>query len=154
MQVKDIMTTSVISLHEENTVEEAASVLSRNRISGAPVVNNDMVIVGMVTEHDIIAKHGQTVTDIMTKGVISVSEDTNVEEVTHILVNQHIRRLPVVSKERLVGIISRADIVREIAMRWICQVCGETQRGLQHDEKCPKCGADNKFMLENVPPGM
>src|SRR5688572_25998966 len=109
MKVKEIMTTGVISVPEDNTIEDAARTLARHRISGLPVVNSSGTLVGLVTEYDLIAKEGHTVADIMSRSVISVSPDTDVEEVSHLLTNRRIRRVPVIEGDQLVGIVSRSD---------------------------------------------
>ena len=112
-----------------------------DRISGLPVVNDNNLVVGMVTEYDVISKEGRTVSEIMTRGVISVTLDTDLEEVSHILVHERIKRLPVIDKGRLLGIVSRADLVREVATGWMCPVCGEVVRGEEQPECCPRCQA-------------
>ncbi len=89
------MTRTVISILDTAMVEDAARLLARNRISGLPVVNAEGMLLGLVTEHDLIAKPGRLVSDIMSRSVISVSPDTPVEEVQHLLTNQRIRRVPV-----------------------------------------------------------
>jgi CBS domain-containing protein len=143
MKAEDVMTTKVITVAENQTKQQAARLLSQHRISGLPVVNNDNVVVGVVTEHDVISKEGQTVGEIMTRGVVSVTPDTDLEEVRHILVNERIKRLPVLDQGRLVGIVSRADLVREVALHWVCPVCGEVVRSEEQPERCPRCGAKN-----------
>ena len=154
MKVKEIMTTNVISVHADSRVEDAARLLARHRISGLPVVDGAGALIGLVTEYDLIAKEGQTVTDVMSRGVISVSPDTDAEEVAHLLANQRIRRVPVLEGDRLVGILSRSDLVRQIAMRWVCPTCGEVVRGAQAPERCPRCGASTEtFTREIEPPG-
>jgi predicted transcriptional regulator len=154
MQVRDVMTTKVITVKGEQTREQAARLLSGHRISGLPVVNDDDVLVGVVTEYDIIAKEGKTVDDIMTRGVISVSADADLEAAKHILVHERIKRLPVVDRGRVIGIVSRADIVKEIAMHWICYVCGEVVHSEQQPERCPCCGAvEVTASSEPLPPG-
>src|SRR5439155_10696704 len=125
MKAKDVMTTRVITVTENQTKQQAARLLAQHRISGLPVVNDDNVVVGVVTEYDVISKEGQTVGEIMTRGVVSVTPDTDLEEVGHILVNERIKRLPVLDQGRLVGIVSRAVLVREVALHWVCPVCGE-----------------------------
>jgi CBS-domain-containing membrane protein len=113
------------------------------------------MLLGLVTEHDLIAKQGRQVTDIMSRGVITVSPDTEVEAVQHLLTNQRIRRVPVVEDGKVVGIVSRSDLVRQIAMRWVCGVCGEIVRGMDPPEHCPRCGAgEHAFVHDVVPPGM
>jgi CBS-domain-containing membrane protein len=155
MKAREIMTRDVISILDEATVEDAARFLARNRISGLPVVNADGMLMGLVTEHDLIAKQGRQVTDIMSRSVITVSPDTEVEEVQHLLTNQRIRRVPVVEDGKVVGIVSRSDLVRQIAMRWVCGVCGEIVRALDPPATCPRCGAgESAFVHDVVPPGM
>lgn len=154
MKVADIMTTRVITVTEQETRQQAADLLSEHRISGLPVINANNTVIGVVTEYDIIGKHGGTVGEIMTRGVISITPDTDLEEVSHILVHERIRRLPVLDQGRLVGIVSRSDLVREVAMSWICSVCGETIRNEQQPTYCPRCGAKNvPVSLELEAPG-
>ena len=155
MKAREIMTWDVISILDAATVEDAARALARNRISGLPVVNADGMLMGLVTEHDLIAKQGRQVTDIMSRSVITVSPDTEVEQVQHLLTNQRIRRVPVVEDGKVVGIVSRSDLVRQIAMRWVCGVCGEIVSGMEPPANCPRCGADVSAFVHNVvPPGM
>jgi len=154
MKAEDVMTTRVITVTENQTKQQAAQLLSQHRISGLPVVNKDQVVVGVVTEYDVISKAGPTVSEIMTRGVISVTPDTDLEEVSHILVHERIKRLPVIEKGRLLGIVSRADLVREVAMGWMCPVCGEVVRGEEQPERCPRCEARNvPASSEPMPPG-
>jgi CBS domain-containing protein/rubredoxin len=155
MKARDIMTAGVISVPEDSTVEDAARLLARHRISGLPVVNGAGALVGLVTEYDLIAKEGHLVADIMSRSVISVSPDTDVEEVMHLLANRRIRRVPVIQSDRMVGIVSRSDLVRQIAMRWVCPVCGEVVRGPDAPEQCPSCHAPKSAFTEQAMlPGM
>jgi CBS domain-containing protein len=154
MKVEDVMTTGVITVTETQTKQQAARLLSQHRISGLPVVNADNVVIGVVSEYDIISKEGQTVGEIMTRGVISITPDTDLEEVSHLLVHERIKRLPVIDQGRLVGIVSRADLVREVALRWGCPVCGEVMHSEEQPERCPRCGASNvAASFEAGPPG-
>lgn len=154
MKAEDVMTTKVISVTANQTKKQAALLLAQHRISGLPVVNDDNVVVGVVTEYDVISKEGQTVGDIMSHDVISVTPDTDLEEVRHILVHERIKRLPVLDQGRLFGIVSRADLVREVALRWICPVCGEVIYSEEKPESCPRCGARKVLASsELAPPG-
>jgi predicted transcriptional regulator len=154
LRVRDVMTTELITVNEQQTKQQAAKLLSQYRISGLPVVNEDRTAVGVVTEHDIISKQGQKVSDIMTRGVISVSPDTDLEEVRRILVSERIKRLLVLDQGKLVGIVSRADLVREVATRWVCQVCGEMTHSEEVPERCPRCQAPGVLAsYEPAPPG-
>jgi CBS domain-containing protein len=155
MKASEIMTRNVVSVLDVSTIEDAARTLARHRISGLPVVNDAGTLVGLVTEHDLIAKSGRFVSDIMSRSVISVTADTEVEQVQHLLTNQRIRRVPVVQDGKVVGIVSRSDLVRQIAMRWVCDVCGEIVRGMDPPATCPRCGApETAFVHDVVPPGM
>jgi len=155
MKVKEIMTSDVISVSEESTIEDAARILARHRISGLPVMNAAGSLTGLVTEYDLISKQGHAIADIMSRSVISVTEDTDVEEVSHLLTNRRIRRVPVLRGDQLVGIVSRSDLVRQIAMRWVCPVCGEVARGPEAPEQCPRCHAPKSvFTHETMHPGM
>lgn len=154
MKAEDVMSTKVITVTEHQSKQQAAHLLFQHHISGLPVVNDDHVVVGMVTEYDVMSKEGQTVGEIMTHGVIAITPDTDLEEVSHILVHERIKRLPVLHHGRLLGIVSRADLVREVAMRWVCPVCGEVVRSEEQPEHCPRCGASNvPASFELGPPG-
>lgn len=146
----DIMTPDPLTLGPETSVHEAAELLSEHRISGAPVVGEDGCIVGIVSEYDLIARSGSTVRDVMTRDVVSVPENATVDRVRAILVTQRLKRVPVTSETRLVGLISRADLVRELAYRWQCKRCGNLVRGRRAPGGCPRCGASNSF--EEAPP--
>ena len=141
MKAEDVMTAQVVTITEDQSKQQAARLLSQHRISGLPVVNANQVVVGVVTEYDVIGKEGQTVGEIMTRGVISVTPDTELEEVSHLLVHERIKRLPVLDQGKLVGIVSRADLVQEVALRWVCPVCGEMVHSEEQPERCPRCGA-------------
>jgi CBS-domain-containing membrane protein len=155
MKVREIMTTAVISVPESETIENAARLLARHGISGLPVVDHSGALVGLVTEYDLISKAGQTVGDIMSRSVISVSPETDTEEVAHLLTNQRIRRVPVFQGDQLVGIVSRSDLIKQIAMRWVCPACGETLRGPEAPTQCPRCHAPKSvFTHEVMQPGM
>jgi CBS domain-containing protein len=155
MKVREIMTSDVISVPEDSRVEDAARLLARHRISGLPVLSQSGKLVGLVTEYDLISKQGNAVSDIMSRGVISITEDTDVEEVSHLLTNRRIRRVPVLRGDELVGIVSRSDLVKQIAMRWVCPTCGEVVRGADPPEQCPRCQAPKSvFVHETMQPGM
>lgn len=115
MNAKDIMTRDIVTVSPTMTVKSLAMTLIKNQISGAPVAGKDGKIIGVVSEADIVAKKGKDVRAIMSKKVISVDEDTTVEEVAQLMTTHAIKRLPVMSGGKLVGIVSRADIVSAIA---------------------------------------
>lgn len=115
MIARDIMTRHVYTTSPDERVRNAARVLAERHISGMPVVNTAGVIIGMLTEADIIAKEGERVEDIMSKEIISVSEETPVDEIARLLSQRKIKRVPVLTDGRLVGLVSRADIVAAVA---------------------------------------
>lgn len=118
MIARDIMTRKVWTTGPEASVQEAAQLLYQQRISGAPVVDADGGIIGIITEADIISKvnrEGLRVADIMSHELIVVDEETPVNEIACLLTERKIKRVPVVQDGKLVGIVSRADIVHAVA---------------------------------------
>jgi len=155
LTAQDVMTSQVLSVSPQTRVEDAAAHLARNRITGLPVLDESGSIVGMISDLDLIAKHGSLVSDIMTTQVISISPDTDLDEVGHILTGKDTCRLPVIQAGRLVGIITRGDLIRRIAQRWTCSSCGSFERGKTPPAGCTSCGADSThFTLEDEPPMM
>lgn len=116
MIAKDIMTRDVITVSPTTTVKNVAMILIKNQISGAPVAAKDGKIIGIVSEADILAKKGKDVKTIMSKKVISITEETPVEEIAKLMTTHKISRLPVMKGDEVTGIVSRADIVNAIAM--------------------------------------
>jgi CBS domain-containing protein len=152
--VGDIMTTDVETVSPQTPTENAARMLFSQSISGMPVVDDHGTLIGVVTEFDIIAKEGRTVAEIMSTDVVTVAEDTEAETVAQILTSRRVRRVPVVRDGKVVGIVSRSDLVRLFALtRWSCEACGYFTRGFERLSVCPKCGND-AILLEREPPGM
>jgi CBS domain-containing protein len=116
MFAKDIMTKDVITVSPTATVRNLAMTLIKNQISGAPVAGRNGKIIGVVSEADIVAKKGKDVKTIMTKNIISVTEETAVEDIARLMTTHRIKRLPVMRGQDVVGIVSRADIVSAIAL--------------------------------------
>jgi CBS domain-containing membrane protein len=141
--VKDVMTTAVITIKRDADIHEAARLLSEKKISGMPVVDNDNRVIGVVSEADILIlagmkkEHtfrdvlrnvlgepvpartgGNRVQDVMSFPALTISPDEDIRKAAMILDERRIKRLPVVGPEgRLIGIISRADIVRAISKK-------------------------------------
>ena len=118
MIARDIMTRKVYTIRSDARAQEAAQLLDQHRISGLPVVDEGSDIIGIVTEADIISKvdkEGLRVSDIMSTEVISVNEETAASEIALLLTERKIKRVPVVQDGKLVGIVSRADIVHAVA---------------------------------------
>lgn len=122
MHVVDLMTTEVIAVSKDTGLREAARLMFRNRVSGLPVRENDGTLAGIITEADFLrlevermegtSTAGDTVADVMQRGVVTVEPDVEVYEAAKIMAVQEVKRLPVVDDEgQLLGVISRADIV-------------------------------------------
>ncbi|MGH7927990.1 MAG: CBS domain-containing protein [Candidatus Binatia bacterium] len=116
MVAKDIMTRDVITASPSLSVKELAMLMIKNQISGLPVADESGKIVGLVSEADIIGKKGKQVQAIMSREVFSVTEDASIEQIAQLMTTHRIKRVPVMNDGRLVGIVSRADIVNTIAM--------------------------------------
>jgi CBS domain-containing protein len=144
MRAMDVMTTAVVTVSPDSTVQDLAKLMSDRGISGVPVVENARLI-GIVSEGDLLHRaetgterrtarrrwrwfdpgldeardyikaHGQTVRRIMTRDVISVDETTDLAEVATLMETKRIKRVPVLRDGMLVGILSRANLVRAVA---------------------------------------
>ena len=117
-QARDVMTRRVVTMTPEMTVDEAISTLLEHRISGAPVVDDDCLVQGVISEFQLLevvydpdVKRNR-VGDVMTTDIIAVEEDTLLSEVASLFVFRRIRRLPVLKEGRLMGQISRRDLLR------------------------------------------
>ena len=153
MIVRDIMTPDPVTTRDDTSIDDTAKLLTRYRITGLPVVDGNNKVIGIVSEFDLLSKQGQTVGEVMSRGIISVSSDTSVDIVSHLLTDHRIRRLPVIDADQLVGIVSRADIIRGMLVNWICSVCGEVVHSQKAPEVCPKCGTRESFSFSVPNPG-
>lgn len=141
VRVAEIMTTAVVTTTPDRPVEEVAGVLRTRGFGGLPVVDADGILIGMVSEFDVISKRGRTVADIMTRGAISAGDEAAADQVTALMGLHGIRRVPVVRAGRLVGIVSRSDLLRlHGTVRWVCADCGDYERGFARPERCARCG--------------
>lgn len=151
--VKEVMTRNVVTFNEETPVDQIAQTLSSKRITGAPVVDGDGVVVGIVSETDVFTKRGSVARDIMSGNVISVTEEMGIDEAAKLLVGERIRRVPVISRGKMVGLLSRSDVLDFFAKtRWTCNVCGRWERGLERPDKCFSCSSTD-IHLERADPG-
>lgn len=145
MKAKDVMTPHIVTVRADNTVSEVADLLLTHCISAVPVVDDAGNVVGIVSEGDLIRRtelgtadrkrswwlrlltgnatlaseyvksHATRVRDVMTKKVISVQEDTALSEIAALLEKHRIKRVPVLRDGRLVGIVSRANLIQGLA---------------------------------------
>jgi CBS domain-containing protein len=121
---RELMAAHLVSLTPEMSIVEAAEILVRNEISGAPVVDADGHLIGMITEFDCLQavasaeyqmdRHdtAETVRDLMTDVRHTVAPDVDLYGVAHELVSNRVRRLPVVENGQLVGQVSRRDVLK------------------------------------------
>jgi CBS domain-containing protein len=141
MQAKDIMTTNVVSISPAVGVRHAVAVMIQNEVSGLPVVDDEGRVCGMLTEGDLllrrdirlaprlahgpeliseidleryICSNGWCVADVMSRDVIVARADSEVSDIAESLQAHRIKRLPIVMDRKLVGIVSRRDILRII----------------------------------------
>ena len=116
MLAKDIMTREVTTVKPDLSVQELAKVFAQGKISGAPVVAENGRVTGVVSDGDILSKKGERVSSLMSKPLIFVSDDAPVEAIADLMIAQKIKRVPVLSEDKLVGIVTRGDIIGAIAM--------------------------------------
>lgn len=109
---RDIMSKDVVSLSPGMSIADASDALLHYRIHGAPVVDDTEQLIGMVSFTDLSARSAGTIRDVMTVDAVSVSEDTPVEEIASLMLDQMVRRVPVVSGGRVTGIVSASDIIQ------------------------------------------
>lgn len=144
---KDIMTTKVITVTADVGIKEAAKIMVDNHIGGAPVVDDQGRLVGLVTESDLISQDvkihfpsyihlldsyiflssqrhfeetlkraaAAKVGELMSVEVVSVDPERPVEDIATLMVEKHVGRVPVVQESRIVGIITKGDIVRTLS---------------------------------------
>jgi len=145
MIAKDVMTTNVVTVEPQTVVSDIAKLLLGRNISAVPVVDPEGGIVGIVSEGDLMRRpesdteqrtrswwlslmtdrdtlaseytksHGRLASDVMTAKVLVVEEETPLSEIAQTLEEKHIKRVPVVRNGELIGIVSRADLLRGLA---------------------------------------
>ena len=144
MKASDLMINPVITVPEGSTAQEAAALLVRHRISGAPVVDKKGKLIGMVSDGDLmhrsethterkrswlglfatspetlarefIKEHSRKVTGAMTRNVVSAGPDASLSELARLMDYHSIKRVPIVDDGRLLGIVTRANLVQALA---------------------------------------
>jgi CBS-domain-containing membrane protein len=148
LPVREIMTERVVTTTPDRSIDEVARQLRDRAFSGMPVVDGGGALVGMISAYDVISKRGRTVAEVMSRGVVSASEDADAEQVAGLMGLHGIRRVPLVRDGRLVGIVTRADLLRLFTtVRWVCATCGTAERGFARPARCAECGGTS-FRLE------
>jgi CBS-domain-containing membrane protein len=129
MKAKDAMSSPAVTVSPETPLKEAGDLLARHQISALPVVDTDVGLVGIVSQLDLIRfdtmadnsppgdrPPGPTqVADVMTTDVVTVNAETDLHSVAQRLLESHIRQLPVLSEAKVVGVVSRRDLVKWMA---------------------------------------
>lgn len=132
------MTSPADCLSESNSLVDAAAALSRGNIGSMPVVGDDGQLVGILTDRDIVVRavaegrspEDTTVGEVMSSDrLTTVSPDASAEEVLDCLSSSQVRRVPVVEDGRVVGIISQADVARELSSKDTGDVVEAISRG-------------------------
>ncbi len=148
MRARDVMTPDVVTVAPDTTVEDIAALLLERHISAVPVLDAAGEIVGIVSEgdllhrhetdterhrswwlalislpqdlaHDYVKSHGRHARDVMTENVITVGEETPLGDIATVLEDRRIKRVPVVRDGKLVGIVSRANLLQALVARGV-----------------------------------
>lgn len=121
--IADIMATQLVTFSPETDIHKAIHVLLEKRLSGAPVVDNDGNLVGVISKKDCLKivfasgyhqDHGGRVDEYMSNNVQTLSGDTDIISAAEHFMNSEFRRFPVLSDGRLVGQVSRHDVLRAL----------------------------------------
>jgi CBS domain-containing protein len=144
MKASEVMTRNVVTVGCGTAVAKAIRVMLDNHVSGLPVLDDDGKLAGILTEGDLLRRgetgterhrprwleilmgpgrmageyvrtHGRRVGGIMTQNVVSVTPDTALDEIVHLMERRRIKRVPVMDGDALVGVVSRADLLRTLA---------------------------------------
>ena len=166
MQVQDVMTTPAITVRGDATLHDVAEILAAQRISGLPVLDRDGALVGVISEADIIRKEAspaspaRTAGEAMTTPPLTIEPWRAVTEAARHMLRKHVNRLPVVFDGELVGIVTRADLVRafvrsDVAAKshrrftraWRCAGTGSTRT----ESPCPCVTARSRSTAHSRP---
>lgn len=118
MLVKEAMTKKVIIINPDTTIKDAAKIMSQYRVGSIVVLENEK-LVGIITELDIIWKVVASeldpkitlVRDVMSKNVVTINADQTLEDATDVMVENKIKKLPVIEGNKIIGIITATDII-------------------------------------------
>ncbi len=118
-KVKSVMKTDVLTVMRKTPVNEAIEILVKENITGLPVVNEDMTLAGIISEKDVLSilytdKLDAPVEDFMTEDVVTFDQDDNMIDLADCFEKKDFRRVPVLANGKVVGIVSRKDIIEYI----------------------------------------
>jgi CBS domain-containing protein len=118
LKAKDVMTKEVITISSDATLADAIELLMAKEISGMPVINSKGEMIGIISEKDILNfafsgnLHNTKVKEAMSKNVTSFPPDADVDSIALAIGHRQFRRVPIVEEGKVVGIVSRRDIIR------------------------------------------
>ena len=125
LEAKDIMTKQVVCIRKDTPIFEAIRMMANNNITGIPVVDDDLILVGMLSEQDVLRlfhtyddEKDRTVNDFMTQPAIHFEENEPLLDVCYCLRDNSIRRVPITLNGKVSGVISRSDILKRILQQW------------------------------------
>lgn len=127
LKAKDIMTTEVVAVSKDADIYRAIRMMVENNVTGLPVIDKDRMLVGVVTEKDVlkllyeVEDRPGKVEDYMTRAVVAFDQETEIGTVADGLAASHFRRVPILNQGRLVGIISRKDVIKHIKEQWLTE---------------------------------
>jgi len=129
LETKDIMTKDVICIKKDTPIIEALRLMAKNKVTGIPVVEEDRTLVGILSEQDVLRlfhtfdeEKDRTVSEFMTQPAIHFDQEERLLDVCYCLRDNSIRRVPVTSHGKVVGVISRSDIIK-----CILQFCEQSE---------------------------
>jgi len=121
LKARDIMSTNVVSVKKDTPIFEAVKFLVEHNISGMPVVEDDMTLVGILSEKDVVdlfyeseEVENKTVNDYMTDPAVHFEEDSALVNICDFLLKNIFRRVPVTSDGKLIGIVSVKDVLKTV----------------------------------------
>ena len=177
MRAKDVMTAPAVVVAPDTTVEEIAKLLLKRGISAVPVIGADGRLAGIVSEGDLMRRvesgtertrswwlsvfgdadaqareyaksHGRRAADVMTRKVVTVAEDATLAEIAELLERHRIKRVPVVREGKVLGIVSRANLLHGLASQAAVAPAARADDTLRPriEEEMRRAGVDTVFV--------
>ena len=163
MRVDEVMTTTVATVRADAAIGAAIATMEARHVSGLPVLDGAGALVGILTEGDLLRRvetgtaghprsgwldvvlgagrgaseyvhtHSRYVEDLMSRELVTATESTSLEDVVALMAKRHVKRLPIVRGDALVGVVSRADLVRALGRALKAEATGGCADGLIHE---------------------